>query len=413
MRICLVEDSGAAGLEPLTLTHPVFDLLCGSRSLAEQQARAFPGCDLGVVVRPELADLVRLDRPGVPVNDLAWLQAEPVVLVNGRWLPPLPPLDYDLTRPCVGICNGEVAFAVVGLDQLTEVPGDLEVFRKILPPIDAGGEMIGHLWDLVARNPERLTAEFAHRPPTGKLPAGAAVVGLPGRVRVDPTAQIDPLVVFDTTGGPVTVAAGATVQSFSRLEGPCHVGPECVVLGAKVRAGTTLGPKCRVGGEVECSIVQGHTNKYHDGFLGHAYIGEWVNFGAGSQASDLRNDYGAVRVVVGGRLVETGQNKVGCFVGDHAKIGLGCLLNTGTHVGPFAQLLPAGRLLPRYVPAFCGTTSDRIDERADLDALLDTAATVMSRRGRELTEAHAALYRTAFMATAPERRRIMRRPRAA
>jgi UDP-N-acetylglucosamine diphosphorylase/glucosamine-1-phosphate N-acetyltransferase len=413
MRICLVEDRGAAGLEPMSLTRPIFDLLCGPRSLADQQIRAFPGCEMGAVVRPELIDVTRFDRPGVPVNDLAWLKSGPVVLINGRWLPPLPPIDYELSRPCVGICGEEVAFVVVGPIQFTELPEDLEHFRNVLPVVDAGGEMIRHLWDLVARNSDRLVAEFAYRPPIGKPQTGASVVGLPGLIRVDPAAQIDPLVVFDSTGGPVTVAAGATVQSFSRLEGPCHVGPGCVVLGAKVRAGTTFGPNCRIGGEVECSIIQGHTNKYHDGFLGHAFVGEWVNFGAGSQASDLRNDYGPVRVMLEGRLVETGHAKVGCFVGDHAKIGLGCLLNTGTNVGPFAQLLPVGRLLPRYVPAFCATRFDGIEPRTDLDAMLDTAATVMSRRGQELTEVRAALYRSLFMATARERRRAARRPKAA
>ena len=100
--------------------------------------------------------------------------------------------------------------------------------------------------------------------------------------------------VADTTGGPVVIDREAVVTAFTRLEGPCYIGPRTQVHGAKIRAGTTLGPDCRIGGEVEASIVQGHSNKYHDGFLGHAYLGEWVNLGAGTQNSDLRNDYGEV-----------------------------------------------------------------------------------------------------------------------
>ena len=139
------------------------------------------------------------------------------------------------------------------------------------------------------------------------------------------------MVVADTTHGPVVIGAGAVVTAFTRLEGPCAVGRGTQRLGAKVRAGTTLGPNCRIGGEVEASIVQGHTNKYHDGFLGHAYVGEWVNLGAGTANSDLRNDYGEVtRAAHGGPGGRPGQAKVGCFLGDHTRTGLGRMLNTGT-----------------------------------------------------------------------------------
>jgi UDP-N-acetylglucosamine diphosphorylase/glucosamine-1-phosphate N-acetyltransferase len=412
MRVCLFEDRGAVDLEPLSLTRPVFDLLCGPAPLADQQVRAFPGAEVGLVVRPELAEVVRRERPGVPVNDPDWLRAGPVVLVNGRWLPPLPTLPHDLAAPCLGLTGGAVAFAVVEPCHLPAgpTPDFDDVFDRLyvtLPHVPAGGQMVRYLWDLVAQNPSRLCAAVAGGAPAGGRPEGATLIGPAERLRIDPTACVEPLVAFDTTRGPVTVAARAVVQALTRLEGPCHVGPGTQVLGARLRGGTTLGPHCRVGGEIECSILQGHSNKYHDGFLGHSYVGSWVNFGAGSQASDLRNDYGDVAVTVRGAAVATGQTKVGCFVGDHAKIGLGCLLNTGTHVGAFAQMLPAGRLLPRCVPSFCGTAFDRLVGREDVDALLATAAKVMARRGRELTPAHAALYRGLYARTADERRRVV------
>jgi UDP-N-acetylglucosamine diphosphorylase/glucosamine-1-phosphate N-acetyltransferase len=201
------------------------------------------------------------------------------------------------------------------------------------------------------------------------------------------------------------------VAAFTRLEGPCYVGPRTQVHGAKVRAGTTLGPECRIGGEVEASIVQGYSNKAHDGFLGHAYLGEWVNLGAGTHNSDLRNDYGPVRVTVNGRVVDTGLTKVGCFLGDHTKTSLGALLNTGTNAGVFCNLLPGG-LLPKYVPSFAGWWNGALADRADLPALLGTAAEVMARRGRTFTETHAALYRAVFEQTVAERRRALRESEA-
>ena len=180
------------------------------------------------------------------------------------------------------------------------------------------------------------------------------------------------------------------------------------MLGAKVRAGTTLGPRCRIGGELEASIVQGYSNKYHDGFLGHAYLGEWVNLGAGTSNSDLRNDYGEVTVTVNGRAVDTGLTKVGCFLGDHTKTGLGTLLNTGTSAGAFCNLLPSGGLLPKSLPSFTSWWNGTLRENDDVPRLLKTAATAMARRGVTLTPAHAQLYRALWEQTALERRRALR-----
>jgi UDP-N-acetylglucosamine diphosphorylase/glucosamine-1-phosphate N-acetyltransferase len=233
------------------------------------------------------------------------------------------------------------------------------------------------------------------------------VVGPEEGLLLDPTAQLEPLVVCDTTRGPVLIGREAVVTAFSRLEGPCSIGPQTHVLGAKVRAGTTLGPNCRIGGEVEASIIHGHSNKYHDGFLGHSYVGEWVNLGAGTHNSDLRNDYGEVTVPIAGRPVATCLTKVGCFLGDHTKTGLGTLLNTGTNVGVFCNLLPGG-LLPKYVPSFCSWWSETLVDNADLSPLLQTATEVMHRRGCTLTEAHTALYRRLYDQTAAERRWTVR-----
>src|SRR5436190_22914514 len=144
----------------------------------------------------------------------------------------------------------------------------------------------------------------------------------------------------------------AVIAAFSRLEGPCYIGPQTHVLGAKIRSGTTLGPNCRIGGEVEESIIHGHSNKYHDGFLGHAYVGEWVNLGALTTNSDLKNDYSTVSVMMGGKSVDTGSTKVGSLIGDHVKTSIGTLMNTGSVVGTMAILVATGAPLPKYIPPF-------------------------------------------------------------
>jgi UDP-N-acetylglucosamine diphosphorylase/glucosamine-1-phosphate N-acetyltransferase len=214
------------------------------------------------------------------------------------------------------------------------------------------------------------------------------------------------MVLLDTRRGPIVIDREATIAAFSRIEGPCYIGPRTQVHGAKLRGGVTLGRECRIGGEVEASIVHGYSNKAHDGFLGHGYVGEWVNLGAGTHNSDLRNDYGEITVTLAGRRVPTGQTKAGCLIGDHTKTGLGTLLNTGSNIGAFCNLLPGG-LLPRYMPCFTSWWNNALSDNAELPALLETASTVMGRRGKELSDVHRAVYGALFDLTATDRRRAI------
>jgi UDP-N-acetylglucosamine diphosphorylase / glucose-1-phosphate thymidylyltransferase / UDP-N-acetylgalactosamine diphosphorylase / glucosamine-1-phosphate N-acetyltransferase / galactosamine-1-phosphate N-acetyltransferase len=413
MRFCLYEDR-AESLDPLTLTRPVFDLMCGMTSLGAKQLRAFAASASGMLVRPALEMLCRQRQPGVPVNDAAWLRSGPIVLINGRWLPAQTAITVP-PPPCFGVVEGQIAYAVLShaeLERLTldNVGAQLDAWQRAFRCAPAGGAMIDRPWDLVDRNADAIARDFTDLGIAGKPSAvsPAAIVGPTDRLWIDPTARVEPMVVADTTQGPVVVDCGAVVHAFTRLEGPCYIGPMTQVFGAKVRAGTTLGPQCRIGGEIEASIVHGHSNKYHDGFLGHSYVGEWVNLGAGTHNSDLRNDYGEITVTVGGLPVRTGLSKVGCFLGDHTKTGLGTLLNTGASIGAFCNLLPAGRYAPRYVPSFTSWWNGSLREAFTPEQLLATAELAMKRRGVTLTEAHRALYIGLHAETVQERRRVLR-----
>jgi hypothetical protein len=180
------------------------------------------------------------------------------------------------------------------------------------------------------------------------------------------------------------------------------------VLGAKVRSGTSLGKGCRVGGETEASIFHGFVNKYHEGFVGHSYVGGWVNFGAGTQVSDLRNDYRPISVFLRGEKVETTLIKVGAFLGDFTRTSIGALLNSGTMVGPFGQLLANGGLLPRTVPPFCKIERGQLREQGEPWPLFDTAAKAVGRRDKEWTEAHVEFYFKLYKQTEQERHKAIR-----
>lgn len=413
MRICLYEDRRAADLYPLTLTRPASDLLCGLTTLGQKQVRYFGAEAVGHLCRPALADWLRARSPGEPVNDLAWLRAAPTVLVNARWLVPHAPLpsprDLFDDAPFIGTADGEIAFAVFDAHRLYALsPGTvdncLREWAQALPHHEVGGTVVGRAWELIERNGDELARDFeATCDPTevGYHPTGFALVGRTDRLFIHPTARIDPLVVADTTRGPVVIGEGAVVTAFTRLEGPCAVGAHAHLLSAKVRAGTTVGPHCRVGGEVECSVVLGYSNKAHDGYLGHSYVGEWVNLAAGTITGNLRYDYRPVAMTFGGEEVPTGRTKLGSVIGDHAKTGLGVLLDCGTTLGPFAQVLPTGTLAPRAVPAFRRAGPGGLKE-LDADRAMRAADAAMRRRGKELTLHLEAVYRGLAAASGAE-----------
>jgi UDP-N-acetylglucosamine diphosphorylase/glucosamine-1-phosphate N-acetyltransferase len=412
MRICHFEDA-VDSLTPLTLTRPAFDLRCGMRSLGEKQRRVLGAGDWGMWIRPHLAEVAGLEHPGRPVNDLGWLMRGPTVWVNSRWLP-TQASAVPTHVPHLGICDGQIAWAFVAPEHLaglaeTGLEPLLDEWSRTLLTQPTAGTMLRHAWELVERNGDEIVADVhgAADLPTGPV-ENLTIVGPANRVHVAPTARIDPFVVLDTTQGPIVIAERVVVTAFTRIEGPCVLGPGTQVMGAKLRGGVTIGPHCRIGGEVETSIMHGYTNKYHEGFLGHSYLGEWVNLGAGTHSSDLRNDYGPVDVILEGRRIATGRNKIGCFVGDHSKTGLGTLLNTGTNIGVFCNLLPAGRLAGKHLPSFTDWRHGALDVGMPIESLLETARVVMARRGRALTSAHVRLYETIFAATDAERGRALR-----
>ena len=216
------------------------------------------------------------------------------------------------------------------------------------------------------------------------IPDGSIVIGEASEVVVM-GAFVEPGVVFDTRGGAIVLDEGAQVRSGSRLEGPLYVGPQSIILGGDVR-GSVLGPQCRVRGEVAASVFHGYDNKAHDGFVGHSVLGHWVNLGAGTITSNLKNTYGPIRLEPAGRRLETGRQFLGSLIADHAKTAIGTLLGTGTIIGAGANVF--GAPVPRWVKPFSwGAAGIAVVTE---DGFLEVAGRVLPRRQVELTAERAA-----------------------
>lgn len=415
MRILLYEDLQAENLSPLSLLRPVFELVCGRDCLRRRLQRWFPTAEFGVWIRSWLKESYAEEQPEIAVNDNNWLRKGPVLLINGRWLPERRLNALDFLNHQAGFIDGHPAWMLTEGEDLQEIFANdpcvsLERYAGTQRIVPTNGQFIRYPWDLINENARQLVRDFndegiSHRPDFDHV----QIMGDATDIYISSQASIDPYVVVDARRGPVSIDRDVQIQSFTRIEGPCHVGRGSQIFRGLIRGGTTIGENCRVGGEVEESILHGHVNKYHEGFLGHSYVCPWVNIGAMSSTSDLKNDYSSVKVPLLGQLVDSGFTKVGSFIGDHSKISLDSMFNTGSSVGVMTMVLPGGRLLPRHIPSFCSVMWGELTTDWSLESAIETARIVMHRRGRELSPAAERLLRVIFERTDAERQQAMQR----
>jgi UDP-N-acetylglucosamine diphosphorylase/glucosamine-1-phosphate N-acetyltransferase len=405
--LLIYEDSRWRLLRPLTDLAPLPALAFGSSTVAERWRRA-AGMPLLTIEARKSALAAWSDAPR---SEIAAARAGDEVLVVNAAALPGPWFDLVLASdaPTLLMGDGRVAGACLSFESISPALGRGEGFEAELlaagpegRPVDA--QFITYPWELIEANADAIAEDLSSMAPEirGSLHRFAALEGT-DRIRVEAGAVIEAFACLDARGGPVWIGPGARVAAHTVVTGPCVVGPGTQLLGGSVMR-CTIGPQCRIAGEVEESVWQGYANKRHHGFVGHSALGEWVNLGALTTTSDLKNNYGTVRVWVDGADVESGRTKVGALIGAHVKTGIGTLLPTGASVGTGSNVFGGGRYAPRRVPPFGWWDGDRMVEH-ELERFLATARAVTSRRGRALLPADEALLRATFDATSGERTR--------
>jgi UDP-N-acetylglucosamine diphosphorylase/glucosamine-1-phosphate N-acetyltransferase len=382
VKLVLFHDDVALDWTPFIETRPVGELWFGASTLRERAQRALGAEIAGYVGAPHLVGFDERDAP--PVLASAPAEGDRILLCARAAVErPAAPLRVQrgaLTTLRVG---GQTAGWLVPADgpaPSLEDLGRMSV-RATGPTVDLGGELLARPWHLMGANAARITSDATACTESDSRPAGTHVIG-PHRVILEEGAEIEPGVVLDVRAGPVWLGRGARVEGPSRLTGPLYIGAGSTIFGGPIGL-SSIGPVCKVRGEVTDSVLVGYSNKAHDGHLGHAVVGRWVNLGAGTINSDLKNTYSSVRLRLPQGEVDTGLLKVGSFIGDHVKTGIGTLLNTGTVIGAASNLF-GGRMPPVYVPPFSWGAGDELGEY-ELDRFFATAESAMRRRQVELT----------------------------
>ena len=400
VRLFLFDDGRARRWSPFTLTRPAGELLYGCMTLKDRAERIFGAKCEGHLTRSALLGFEEAGAaPAVTLRDVGTRGCR--VLLSSRAGPDLGAVDAGDADARITVGDAPAGWV---LPDGVPLPSDLWLQDPFGAPqtgrvLELGGTMLESPWDLVAKNPERIRRDVAALWPRGDTPAGVIRIG-DGVVSLGANAQIESGTYVDTRQGPVRLEEGVRVEGPARLIGPLFVGARTKILGGHVGT-SSIGPVSIVRGEVADSVLLGFMNKAHDGYIGHSLLGRWVNLGAYTTNSDLKNNYGSVRVWTPDGDVDTGLLKVGCFLGDHVKTGIGTTLNTGTVIGAGTNVF-GGVMPPGAVPPFSWGAGAELGEHR-LDKFLATAEIAMARRDQTLTPGLRRVLETAWKGTAAQR----------
>jgi UDP-N-acetylglucosamine diphosphorylase/glucosamine-1-phosphate N-acetyltransferase len=383
----------------------VSTLFWGTKRLIDALVETIPDAtDVHLWGREELSVVTResLKRP---YNDKVY---GPAFFVNARARPDEGLLALaSRPEPFVALSKGGLVAA--RLDSGSVKPGvitkrGLAKFSSRLQKVAAPPEALFRgYWELVQGNSLAIAEQARRFEETLPLPRGVEVRGPSSNVIINSGADVEGHVTLDARLGPIIIEKGASVESFSRLMGPCYVGPRAKIHSALLGGGTSVFDSCKIGGQVDNSVIMPYTNKAHYGYVGDSYVGSWVNIGAGCTFSNLKNTYGNVRLQVGGKTVDSGMLKLGPAVGDMAKLSIGTRVYCGRQVGVGAHVTG---LASEDIPSF--TYFDSISKKGVellLESEVDTQRRMMERRGQTLGRNEESLIRKAYATTAPERRR--------
>lgn len=386
MQIILFDDPDIRlSLMPLTFTRPVAEIRVGILRIADKWQRRF-----GQPVSYHTADYLSKKFP---------LQAtDENLFINGAVCP-----NDELMAEIEKLKEGE---SIIQNDTLIAgriKSGDpAELGNLSAREFSGKFTIIDELWSIYRLNAREIKADFelVTRNRQSADPDDPHVI-IYGRdnLFVEEGASLRACTI-NAEKGPVYIGKNALVQEGAIIYGAFALGEESIVsIGAKVRGDSTVGPFSKIGGEVSNSVIFGYSNKGHDGFIGNSVIGEWCNLGADSNTSNLKNDYGNVKLwnYLKEGFTDTGQMFCGTIMGDHSKCGINTMFNTGTVVGVFANIFGAG--FPRnFIPSFAWGGANGFNTY-QFRKVAEVARRVMERRGMEFSAEDQAILEYVFNLT--------------
>jgi len=402
MHIIIYEDAFVSNLFPATAARPAFALNIGTYTLLDLVKKL--DADREVIVRPHLHDVVQMDNPEIwePGRE----RRGPILVLNARIVPYVRSLEkiraiisnnhQGIVRNgqevvCAFLNSATLPNQVIGCSQLLGWIEDLNLNR-----IEAEIPMLSYAHDLVRFQEIIFNDNIEDRLRTGKYKE------ISDGVFAAENVKIGQYLVTDTSDGPIVIESDASIGPFCYLHGPVYIGRKSRVIEyAMLKECVTVCHTAKIGGEVEASIIESYTNKQHHGFLGHSYLGSWINLGAGTCNSDLKNTYGEVAMEINGTRTGTGMQFVGCIIGDYSKTAINTSIFTGKIIGVCSMVYG---FVTSNVPSFVNYARlfGQVTE-APVDVVIQTQARMFQRRNVEQRPCDIQLLRDMFELTRHER----------
>tara|TARA_Y100000590_G_scaffold469966_1_gene661008 strand:- start:1446 stop:2663 length:1218 start_codon:yes stop_codon:yes gene_type:complete len=388
MNYYFFENCRTTNFYPISVTRPIMDIRIGVDTFLDRFIKLVsPDDKISIIVRKELADLVREKYTGLEVNpqninEGIWLAGhifwnehllqELNSVSESSWLIKEEVVGYNLSE------RSGKSWMESGGPVQSDFPGHLN--QNKIP-----GQKASFLWEILERIPETLSEEIGDTKSVSNEKGHLESIHIIGKenIYISDSAIIEPSVTINAEKGPIKIMDNTHIQSLTYLEGPLIIGQGTTVKPHTYISSSVIGPVCKVGGEIAKSIFQGYSNKVHDGHLGNSFLGEWVNLGAGTTNSNLKNNYSEVYINLDRKKVNTGSSFIGSFIGDHVKTGIGTQLNTGSVYGPCSSIVSSG-LAPQNVEPFSWIVNGN-QTLYQFEKFIDTAKKVMQRRNRKLS----------------------------
>ena len=406
MHICIFEDKQTDNFYPLTLSHPVYDLLCGMKTLKEKILRYFPDAGYTLFCREYIAETVKLNNPGIEVNNLA---DDNYLFINGRVM-----LNEDLfnilhknSHEKVFFQNEMLVAARISSETVRKIKANITdtidgSFFEGISKENVEADTVNYIWDLIGINGKQLKQDFNYLQDPGiseeaRLFRGVHLINKDD-IFIGTDTIIKPGAVIDASEGPVYIGKNVEINANSVIQGPVSLSDNCFVKScATIKDNVSAGKFCKLGGEIEDSIIMPYSNKQHSGFMGHAYLGSWINIGADTNCSDLKNNYSTIKVNQNGKHINTGLQFLGLIMGDHSKTAINTMFNTGTIAGFSCNIFGSG-FPDKFIPSFTWGGAEKT-EKYDVSKSIETAKIVMKRRNVDLTPADEHLFNTIYNLT--------------
>ncbi|MBC8525948.1 MAG: hypothetical protein ISS28_04070 [Candidatus Cloacimonetes bacterium] len=400
MKIVIFEDNRWKNFLPLTYTRAAFDLKCGILKLRQKIAYFYQKNKIHLIVRKDFKHFYSNRFPQKPINNL---DKGCNLFINGTIL-----MNNEITQKLNSLqSNTGLFYKNTCLGFKKDIESNTEICSENIPELienisykEVNIKPINYLWELVDKNAYEIEKDFKRitKDKHNNLDKnGNYHLVNPEMIFIGKGVTVEPNVVLDASNGSIYLDDYSKVMANTVIKGPVYLGKNSIVkVSAKIYEGTSVGKVCKVGGEIEETIFQGYSNKQHDGFIGHSYIGEWVNLGADTNNSDLKNNYKTVKVYFypEEKYIDTNLQFFGMIIGDHSKSGINTMFNTGCVIGVGCNLYSAD-LFSGFIPSFSWGTASHLMEYK-INKMLEVIRLVKNRRHLNLEDSEVNLLEKCF-----------------